>query len=393
MFPPVRRRERRGATLVFVALMLVALLGVCAIAVDLSRIYVGVNELQTAVDAAALRGALALQRAPSGNPTATVTTFMSSNRVMGASATSVTVQGWHWESDTTKQKAVAWGATGATAGVNAVRVTATLSAGMLFGRAISAVIPRPSRSATAWVANVGMTCMRPWMFEVTKVFQRGGVTVAAKADPTEAQLADLRNNAINARVNLMVAPPTEDDLDDDGDDYGSSLAGNWVGVDLPKQPYESAMNNCNTDALSYPAVLENAAGSSKDNKKVVERAEKNIEYKSASDPNICPVFNGLDDRCNVLMPIMLGYAVSGSFADANKDHSARLMTTFRLLCFKRKDQGKKDTDCSEAPDDVDWDDVAVGTMYGYLDYSLPSFGGLFSLGTTGSTAQRLILVR
>jgi Flp pilus assembly protein TadG len=409
MLPPVQRRERRGATLVFVALMLIALLGVCAIAVDLSRIYVGVNELQTAVDAAALRGAMALQRAPSGNPTATVTTFMNgSNRVMGASATNVTVQGWHWESDATKQKAVAWGATGATAGVNAVRVTATLSAGMLFGRAISAVIPRPSKSATAWVASVGMGCMRPWMFEVTKVFQRGGVTVAANATPTEAQLADLRNSALSTRVNLMIAPPTESSPDDD--EFGSALAGKWVGVDLPTQTFESAMNNCNAAALSYPVVLENAAGSTKDNKKVVERAEKNIEYKSPSNPQICPLFNGLDDRCNVLMPIMLGYATSGSFAQADKDHSARLMTTFRLLCFKRSDRENKDDDddddddgkkskkqktfCSEAPNDVDWeDDIPVGTMYGYLDYSLPSFGGQFTLGTTGSTAQRLILVR
>lgn len=380
--------------MVFVALMLIALLGICAIAVDLSRIYVGVNELQTAVDAAALRGGLSLQRAPSGNPTTTVTSFISSNPVMGAAATSVTVQGWHWDTDGTLRKSVAWGATGATAGVNAVSVTATLSPSMLFGRAISAMVPRPSRTAIAWVSNVGLTCVRPWMFEVTPVFSRGGVTVAANADPTEVEIATLRNNALANRVYLMVAPPTVNSPPPGI--YGATLAGKWVGVDLPSKNYLSAMNSCNAAAVTYPVVLANAAtaAGSKENDRIVQVAEKNIEYKNASNPNVCPIFNGLDDRCNVTIPVMLGYASSGAaFATAGTTHSARLLTTFRLLCFKREDEKGSNTMCSETPVGFDWSKVEVGTMYGYLDYALPSFSGQFSLGTGGSTAQRIILVQ
>lgn len=380
----------------FVALLLIALLGICAIAVDLSRIYVGVNELQTAVDAAALRGGLSLQRAPSGNPTTTVTSFISSNPVMGAAAPSVTVQGWHWDTTASLRKSVAWGATGATAGVNAVSVTATLSPSMLFGRAISAMVPRPSRTAIAWVSNVGLTCVRPWMFEVTPVFSRGGVTVAANADPTEAQIATLRNTALantalGNPVYLMVAPPTVNTPPPGI--YGATLAGKWVGVDLPSKNYQSAINSCNAAAVSYPVVLANAAADNGKNAQIVQKAEQNIEYKNASNPNVCPIFNGLDDRCNVTIPVMLGYASSGTFATAGTTHSARLLTTFRLLCFKRDKQGGSNTMCSETPVGFDWSKVDVGTMYGYIDYALPSFSGQFSLGTGGSTAQRVILVQ
>ena len=50
------RRRRRGSTLVVVALMLVCIMGVTAIALDFGRFYVVNNELQTAVDAAAMGG-------------------------------------------------------------------------------------------------------------------------------------------------------------------------------------------------------------------------------------------------------------------------------------------------------------------------------------------------
>lgn len=55
MFP--RLRGRRGATIVFVALAMVALLSFAALAVDLGYLYVVRNELQNAADAGALAGA------------------------------------------------------------------------------------------------------------------------------------------------------------------------------------------------------------------------------------------------------------------------------------------------------------------------------------------------
>src|SRR6476659_4305040 len=60
--PPMRfLRSRRGSTLVLVAMMLAALMGVAAIAADIGRFYVVTGELQTSADAAALKGARVLQ--------------------------------------------------------------------------------------------------------------------------------------------------------------------------------------------------------------------------------------------------------------------------------------------------------------------------------------------
>ena len=62
------RRGRRGSTLVMVAIMLVAFLGVGAISADVGRYFTVTGELQTAADAAALRGALKLGRDSGANP-------------------------------------------------------------------------------------------------------------------------------------------------------------------------------------------------------------------------------------------------------------------------------------------------------------------------------------
>ena len=61
--PIVGRRMQRGAIAVMVALMLSVLMGLCALAVDLSYGFLVRNELQNAADAAALSGAGSLYRA------------------------------------------------------------------------------------------------------------------------------------------------------------------------------------------------------------------------------------------------------------------------------------------------------------------------------------------
>lgn len=78
-----RRRARRGSTLVLVALFSVVLVGMAAFAIDVSRLYVGVNELQTAADATALRGALYLQRSPGTDGSADMVLFAGSNEALG----------------------------------------------------------------------------------------------------------------------------------------------------------------------------------------------------------------------------------------------------------------------------------------------------------------------
>ena len=56
-----RLKTRRGATAVLVAILIVVVGGMAAFAIDLARVYTGVNEMQTGADASALAGAIQLQ--------------------------------------------------------------------------------------------------------------------------------------------------------------------------------------------------------------------------------------------------------------------------------------------------------------------------------------------
>ena len=62
------RSSRSGAIVVFVAVMLVVLLGCVALAVDIGHLYVARTELQRAADSAALAGAIALGRGSDDDP-------------------------------------------------------------------------------------------------------------------------------------------------------------------------------------------------------------------------------------------------------------------------------------------------------------------------------------
>lgn len=64
----VQRWNERGQTLVLVPLLLVVLLGICALAIDMGNIYVCYQELQSSTRAAALAGASAMQIVPGVTP-------------------------------------------------------------------------------------------------------------------------------------------------------------------------------------------------------------------------------------------------------------------------------------------------------------------------------------
>ena len=58
----ITNKHRRGATMMLFLMMLVVLLGMVAFAVDVGRMYLARNQLQTAVDAGALAASLQLAK-------------------------------------------------------------------------------------------------------------------------------------------------------------------------------------------------------------------------------------------------------------------------------------------------------------------------------------------
>lgn len=383
--PSVRRRRRRGATLVFVAILLVALVGVCGIAIDLSRLYVSVNELQTAVDAAALRGALRLQRAPdssTGELEVAVSNFWGgSNTVAGGTVTdpAVVLQRCSQGANT-----VTCGAPGVNAIANAVKVTATLSSELLFGRVLSVVAPRPSRSATAWVASIGRTCIRPFLFDINVIIPSRSAN--STDNVTANDLALLRANAMSGTARLTIAPA--------GETPGNG--GNWIGVNGPWGVFANIVNTCNAGALTFPMTLVKAGGAgARSPGRLAENAFFNPGSSgsnangSQNSPAICA--SSSSDYCGQTIPVLLGWHTNTgavTFSNAT-DFSAQLMITFKVLCFKQQPS----RGCVVTPAPANWSGAAIGTMYGYLDTALPTFAGAAALGADASWEQRLILVK
>jgi hypothetical protein len=163
-----RRRTRRGATLVFVAIFSVVLIAIAGFAVDISRLYMGTAELQTAADAGALRGALEFQRASGVSPADSARVIIRNNLALGDTAASEVLPAF-WTPGTGGASGVldtnrTWGT------ANAVWVRTTRSTGLLFGRILSAVNPAPKRQAAAWIANItSVKCPMPWGFPVAEL--------------------------------------------------------------------------------------------------------------------------------------------------------------------------------------------------------------------------------
>lgn len=206
-------RPRRGATLVFVAVFALALVALAAFAIDLSRLYVGTNELQTGADAAALRGALQLQYNPGQSPVTVTTTFATSNQALNqpVALANADVTPVLWDPAGNPKATIlnAW------TNANAVQVSASRSTGLLFGRLLSAVSPTPQRKSIAWVANVNrVSCPTPWGFPVISLnehlYPAGGTTNYSVSPSMFADL-DAKLKAINGRqeMTMIFWPPTQ----------------------------------------------------------------------------------------------------------------------------------------------------------------------------------------
>src|SRR5262245_53120344 len=76
---------RRGAAIVWAALIMVILIGFASFAVDLGRVRVGKAQLQTATDAAARAGASALPDGPSSEAEARAVEAAAANECLGTS--------------------------------------------------------------------------------------------------------------------------------------------------------------------------------------------------------------------------------------------------------------------------------------------------------------------
>lgn len=401
--PANARRDRRGATLVFVAVFALALVGVAAFAIDASRLYVGTNELQTGADAAALRAARFMQSYQGENPTDSAIAFAASNEALGSdvqlSSQDLSPKYFSPELgllDTT------W------LGANAVEVRASRAGTLLFGKLLTTVMPSPTRRSVAWVANINrVTCPAPLGFPMealnSVLYGVGDNTVrvdlysellAKQGTPYSITMVLYPSGATepkespNGAWDFKAIDNTEGPGGNGMDGYADQLAG-------------VACNANSTTAVDSTEVFKGKGKGSVDQK--TWRSAHNNQGgpnngQTFCEPGFSPVCfpklsGGLGDAGVVRDVSWIGSVTGGSAP-------VKTIGGFKVMCVFEGKKGKSET-CpwydryrasGFAPPGLP-DDLPQGTIVGYPVPSTPGLGAGIELGSAPSTGQRLILVR
>ena len=169
-----RPTNRRGATVILVALLTVPIITLAALAIDAGWWQVGANQLQTTADASALAAARALMlyRGQAGVQTTAENYAVTTAAANKAFAQAVTVNAtdvepmW-WNPTTQTLSASNW------TDANSVRVTARATPGLVLAGTNRPLAPTIGRQGTAWIANINNgTCVKPWALPYAVLYDK-----------------------------------------------------------------------------------------------------------------------------------------------------------------------------------------------------------------------------
>ncbi|WP_075071546.1 pilus assembly protein TadG-related protein [Gemmatimonas phototrophica] len=418
---PKGRRARRGATLVFVAFLSVVLVGVAAVAIDMSRLHTGYNELQTGADAAALRGALQLQRNRGVSPADSVTRFALLNQAL---SDSIRVPGdsilpIFWDPEVSPNASVL----GAWDDANAVQVTAPRAGGLLFGRLLSAGTANVGRRSIAWIANITrVECPAPWGFPLSELNYKlfGTIDSTNVSVNSYDRLLDTLRNGGALSISMVFRPSDATDVD-------------------PSAPFE-AIDDDNVNMNAYRDQIADGSTCAAASSAAIDTAESfpgkgggAVPKKTAdgahggpggstggrslceqATPGGGPGRGGPAKRADCY-PVgsnfsgSPGVTVSVSWirdpAPGGRSAVVKTLSGFRVMCvFQGKNSGEADpaercawyssmVDAGYAATPAMPNQFSAGTIVGYPVELGETLGPGTALGNAPSLGQRLILVR
>jgi putative Flp pilus-assembly TadE/G-like protein len=157
-----RFRNRKGVFVVLFGILFTVLMAAGAIAIDFSRIWAMRNELQTAADAAALSGAVQLNKPPKNlyfDVDTAARGIASKNLAMGAPTTVDSIVWGQWQDNSTPPHF-----NPGVVPANAVQAWVSHSTRGLIMQALGITAPTVHANAIAWAdAPISTTnCIRPW---------------------------------------------------------------------------------------------------------------------------------------------------------------------------------------------------------------------------------------
>jgi Flp pilus assembly protein TadG len=397
--PKRRLAARRGATLVLVATLIVIIGGMAAFAIDLARIYSGVNEMQTGADAAALAGALRLQRINGASPVGGIQSFALSNNAFG-SAISLSVgdiQGGFWNPYAGVFTPTNW------AGANAVRVTTRSTPTLAFGRLLNRGSLTATRSAVAWIANQdARDCIKPWGLDVTYIRTLLGQDLTGQDG---ANVIRSRNQTLAGQYSMTVvaSPNLVSPV------VGTAAPTTFAALTSPGvrvKEYDNAMvgENCNgrtdyvvnTDESTVPIQTGTSFAH------VPWTTIQTVELNGYAGVKTCG-FSGPDDATcydpSSLTTAGVTVGISGATQVAPTVTSVKALLDFKLMCVFRGQPGVPGS--ARPTENCPWltaaglpaDNYVQGTIVGFPVNSVALTGPGNGLGNSISSAQKLVLVK
>jgi Flp pilus assembly protein TadG len=202
------RSDRRGATLVLVAIMMVMLVGIGGIAIDYSRMYVYQSQLQNAADAGAHSGAVDVMNSHIATAQATAVTTANLNPVdqTGSVVASDIIPGT-WDYATHAFTAAPWDS------ATAVKATSRYSANYTLGRIFGGTSLNLTKVAIAALGyRSTSSCLKPFGVSYRALLDAlpGGSALPITHDLTAAEVNTLSQMRYpQDSLALLVGTPTQ----------------------------------------------------------------------------------------------------------------------------------------------------------------------------------------
>lgn len=403
-------RARHGATMVLVAVLIVVLGGMGAFAIDLARVYSGVNEMQTGADAAALAGALKLQRYPAASPVASVQNFAAGNTAFGTaiSVAAGDVEPGYWDpADNSFSTPRAWSAS------NAVRVTTHSSPTLAFGRLLNRSSLTANRSSIAWIANqVTRDCIKPWGVPLGQLTTKlGGLSITTQAG-VNALRTLVSTLAGRYSATMILGPNINNPRGSPNTPDATFLA--LTGNNSSRKEYQNAIigQNCegNTDYTVGTNDQDIATQPGQGNGDIPRTTSNAIQLTCQGQQCVGGVLT-----CRVQTDVrdatcydpasgapVAGVTVTLAVATQVGSNSATIngFLSFRLMCVFRGGNGNQPGGSSNQ-ESCPWlvsagrtaNNFVEGTLVGYPMPSVAISGSGNGLGNAIGGAQKLVLVR
>lgn len=285
----LRLKNRKGAMLVLAAVTVVTLTITLAVAVDMGRLYLQRNELQTGADAGALAGAIQIAVDSTSVPDSAVS-FAGRNKVLNATvalaSANVTCGVWDPTSGTfsTTTASLRCGD-----GANAVQVIRTDSSHYLFPQFLSASRLQIVTKAVAWVAPAvtRSNCIKPLAVPDTVLFDRLNPFRTAK--PRSGNTLDSIDFQILRDHSTSLSFCLKDGSNANSSCPGGQQPGNFNPIQLPPgdnggSVYGNNLGTCNPADVGIGDTLSVETGN------IVGQTKQGISTWCSQYPaNQCPV--------------------------------------------------------------------------------------------------------